>query len=372
MKKIIFLLCLFSLPWLLLSCSGSSEPITGWTIGTATDGSSGIATVKILKTNNGGASWEMQTLPAGCTGLQGNDISAVNHQVAWAAVADPNETGTAGGILYTADGGAIWTLQTLPAGMLTQQIKGVKGLSSAEAWAVSIRGDVIHTTDGGVTWNMVPIKTSSGATINMTQVNRMDAVGQDIWIFDVPGGEWGVIHSTDGGLTWRQEFLPDKRAENTGPLVISAFNNLTAWTAMNMTGHLWWTFNGGSTWHKSNDSLTATADLDDICASGTRVVWIACNGDGRSGGFTARTIVTDGNFQSIVTYHPPYMMEGISPFSDEIAWAVGFRMASVPSDLPAGAIFYTEDGGVSWQQQTLPVDARDVELWKVSFVGARR
>ena len=372
MKKRILYLLLFCLSCMFLSCSGSSDPITGWTIGSTTEESTGISTVKILKTNKGGASWDLQTLPTGCAGLQGNDISAVTHQVAWAAVADTNETSTTGGILYTADGGASWTMQMLPAGMLTQQIKGIKGLSPAEAWAVSIRGDVIHTTDGGVTWNIVPVKTASGVTINMTQVNRMDAGGQDIWIVDIPSGEWGVIHSTDGGLTWRQEFLPDKGAENTGPLVISAFNNLTAWTAMNMTGHLWWTFNGGSTWHKSNDSLTATADFDDICASGTSVVWIACNGGGWNGGFTARVTVSNGSFQSNVTNHPPYMMEGISPLTDNKAWAVGFRMASVPSDLPAGAIFYTEDGGVSWQQQTLPVDAHDVELWKVSFVGARR
>lgn len=373
MKKRFFYLSFICLSLVLLSCSGdSAAPIAGWTIGTSTNESTGVPTVKIIKTENGGASWTLQTLPAGCTGFAGNDISAVNHQVAWAAISDTRVTSSEGGILHTADGGASWTLQTLPAGMITRQIKGIKGVSPTEAWAVSIQGDVLHTIDAGVNWQIVPVRTATGEIISMTQVNRMDVVGQDIWIVDVPAGAWGVIHSPDGGLTWWREFLPGKGTESTGPLVMSGFNSLTAWTAMNMTGYLWWTFNGGRSWNKSNDNLTGTADFDDICASSTNVVWIACNGGGRNGGFTARVTITDGSFQSNMTNHPPYMMEGISPLTDNKAWAVGFRMSSIPSDLPSGAIFYTEDGGVTWQQQTMPADARDVELWKVSFAGARR
>ena len=35
-------------------------------------------------------------------------------------------------------------------------------------------------------------------------------------------------------------------------------------------------------------------------------------------------------------------------------------------------VFMTTDGGVTWQLQILPDNARDVNFWKVSFVGARR
>jgi photosystem II stability/assembly factor-like uncharacterized protein len=66
------------------------------------------------------------------------------------------------------------------------------------------------------------------------------------------------------------------------------------------------------------------------------------------------------------------MMEGVSPQTDSKAWAVGFKVGPVTPDLPSGAIFYTEDGGLNWHQQTLPDNARDIALWKVSFVGARR
>jgi hypothetical protein len=62
----------------------------------------------------------------------------------------------------------------------------------------------------------------------------------------------------------------------------------------------------------------------------------------------------------------------VSPMTDEIAWAVGFKMPWLEPDLPLGEIYYTKDGGVTWQSQTLPSDALDVNFWKVSFVGARR
>jgi photosystem II stability/assembly factor-like uncharacterized protein len=373
MKKCIFYLLLMYLSLVLLSCSSDAPPpVTGWTIGTATDNTTGIATVKILKTSNGGTNWVLQTLPDECAGMQGNDISAVNHQVAWAAIADTRVTSSDGGILHTADGGTTWALQTLPAGMITRQIKGIKGVSPTEAWAVSIGGDVLHTTNVGVTWNIVPVRDINGNIITMTQVNRMDVISPDIWIVDPLTGNLGVIHSPDGGATWRQEFVPSIDIGSNGPLAVSGINTLRAWTAVNLTGHLWWTSNGGLTWNKSIDSLTGGADYDDICASSADVVWIACNGGGLNGGFTARVRVTNGSFQSHVTNHPPYMMEGVSPLTDNKAWAVGFRMSSIPSDLPAGAIFYTEDGGVTWQQQTMPANARDVELWKVSFAGARR
>jgi photosystem II stability/assembly factor-like uncharacterized protein len=40
--------------------------------------------------------------------------------------------------------------------------------------------------------------------------------------------------------------------------------------------------------------------------------------------------------------------------------------------LPLGAIYFTQDGGLTWSPQILPANAQDVYLWKVSFVGARR
>jgi photosystem II stability/assembly factor-like uncharacterized protein len=39
-------------------------------------------------------------------------------------------------------------------------------------------------------------------------------------------------------------------------------------------------------------------------------------------------------------------------------------------ELPKGSILHTSDGGETWGSQRLPVN--DVDIWKLSFVGARR
>jgi photosystem II stability/assembly factor-like uncharacterized protein len=374
-KKIISLLWMIC-TLAILSCA-SSDPTffisaTGWTIGWSVDEITGLSHPKILKTSDGGISWKLQAVPGEGAGLQGNDISAVNENVAWAALGDPDSESIEGGILKTTDGGITWMFQELPGGMKSGHMKCIKGLTPEEAWAVSLEGDVLHTTDGGVTWRLVPVRTASGENISFTLVNRMDAVGHDIWIADVLAGASGVVHSRDGGRTWRRENMPDMETQSSGPIVISAINSLMAWTAANQDGHLWWTFDGGHSWNKSNDSLTATADFDDICASDYNVVWIACNGGGRNGGFTARVRVTNGNYESNMTHHYPYMMEGVSPLTDDIAWAVGQRMDSVEPEMPMSGIFFTRDGGVNWEARTLPDNAADVILWKVSFAGARR
>jgi len=359
--------------FLLVSCGKDSVvsyvPVTGWVIGTATDEDTGIPTPEVLKTTNGGATWTLQSLPAECVGFQGNDISAVNHQVAWAAIGDLYSL--EGGIVHTLDGGATWAMQTLPDGMGNRHIKGIKGVSAMEAWAVSIGGDVLHTTDGGNNWYIVPTRTVSGEVITMTMVNRMDVTDSNIWIVDVPAHNMGVIHSPDGGQTWRHEQLPDVGSGH-GPLAISAFSSLVAYVSVNSEGTLWWTSNGGESWNKSVDAISGTADFDEICASSTNVVWVAMNNGGSSGGLAARITVTDGSFDSNIYMNVDYMMEGISAMNDTNAWLVGFKTFRADPSLPKGAIYVTYDGGVNWQLQTLPDNACDIDLWKVSFVGARR
>ncbi len=371
--KVLLSCLVVMLSLMIVSCSddASPAPVTGWTIGYVQNGNA--QTVKILKTSDGGAAWVLQTLPAECEGYAGNDISAVNQDVAWAAVGGDLSAETKQcAILHTDNGGDEWTVQTLPSGMKTQHIKNIKGVSSSEAWAVSLLGDVLHTTDGGASWKVVEVRDVDGNSIPVQEINRMDVVGLDIWIVDIMGGETGVIHSSNGGITWRQEKLSGMDTLSTGPIVVSAVSSQVTWAAMNKDGYLWWTSNGGNTWTKSNDTLVANADYDDICASSANVIWIAFNGSLTGGGFTARVTVTDGNFQTNQTNHPPYMLEGISPMSNDIAWAVGQRMASINPDMPMSAIYYTEDGGVTWLSQTMPTNALDVTLWKVSFVGARR
>ena len=370
MKKQIMVSILVSVSLMLSSCGGSSPPApaTGWVIGQSSD-QNHFPTPKILKTGDGGASWTLQTLPAQSVGFNGNDISAVNSLVAWAAV---GEVG-GGGILHTADGGSSWTWQALPDGLGTnhRHIKSIKGVSPTEAWAATIVGDVLHTTDGGNSWAIVAVKDTNGSIIPMTQMNRMDVTGQDIWIADSQGGNLSVIHSADAGRTWRQELLPDVVAGG-GLMSISAFGPSVAWAAMHYEGYLWGTSDGGTSWSKSKDTIGGIFDFDDMCASSANVVWIAENMT-TTGGMAARITVTNGSFETNSYTNLNYNLEGISAMSDnQTAWLVGMKTIFAAAALPLGAIYFTSDGGVTWQLQNLPDNAQDVILWKVSFVGARR
>ena len=369
----LLLLSLVAVSLAVTACGTDSSPEhrrNGWVIGAATDAVTGVTTAKILATADGGTTWTLQATPQAFTGMRGNDISAVSADAAWAALGTENEGEGQGAIAHTSNGGVTWRMQLLPPGMVSRHIKGIKGISPTEAWAVSLRGDVLHTLDAGTTWTAVPVRRSDGQIISMQQVNRMDVTGNDIWIVDVLALSQGVIHSPDRGLTWRQEQLPGLLSGH-GPLTVSAHSTQTAWVGVNSEGNLWWTDNGGALWNKSSDSIGGTADFDDICASSDDTVWVAMN-QGLGGGVTARIVVTGGAFSTVQFTDVAYNFEGISPLDDQRAWLVGMKTYRADPGLPNGVIYSTRDGGATWQKETVPDTARDVDCWKVSFVGARR
>lgn len=360
----------FALPVLLLlgvllsvyGCGGnddnpSSQIVAGWAIGFRTDG-----TAAIFHTANGGASWTEQGNPELWQGMNGNDISAVDAWTAWAALGD--EANNEGMILQTTDGGATWKSQTLP-DSVNDSVKGIKGLSRAVAWAVTLGGTVMRTLDGGKTWVVVP---HEGVTIN--QVNRMDARGDDIWIADVGSGDQGMIHSSDFGLTWRKERLPDDVLPMDGPMCVSIVNSRVAWAAVRPEADVYRTLDGGDNWKLDAPSITGENDIDDICAAGEDIAWAAQNADGS--GNIIRVRMVDGKAVCDVMdpMHSNYQFEGVTCFNENNLWVVGFKVFEAAESLPLGVILHTRDGGKTWTSQKVP--ANDVNLWKVSFAGAFR
>lgn len=356
----------------LAACGNDSSPAfsaTGWVIGTKTGSTSSVTVAKILKTTDSGLTWTLQTTPSAFTGMQGNDISAVSRNVAWAALGSAADE-LNGAIACTTDGGTTWQLQNLPQTIVNRHMKAVKGISESEAWAVSLQGDLIHTVNGGSDWTLVPVRRADGQLIPMHKVNRMDVIGSDIWIVNIMDGGQGVVHSADGGFTWRREFLPDI-TDNHGPLAISAFSSKVAWAAVQFHGNLWWTDNGGMVWNKSSKAFMGLADYDDICASDVNTVWAVVN-KGFGGGMAAKVVSTGGEFTATEFNDGNYMFEGITTVDNNTAWLVGMKSVRAPAELPQGIIYATVNGGKSWRKQSLPENGRDIDFWKISFVGARR
>jgi photosystem II stability/assembly factor-like uncharacterized protein len=355
MKKVIRIMVFLLL--LLTGCRDgdyTNKAASGWAIGKDPDG-----TAVILHTNNGGITWEVQGDRSLWKEHYGADISAVNERTAWAALGPTASEG--GMILHTSNGGSTWNVQVLPQD-IPEGVKGIKGVSREEAWAVGLSGPVMHTADGGETWEIVPTP-----GIAFRQVNRIDVRGNDIWIADFGNGENGMIHSPDRGLTWRQEYLPGVAARH-GPMTVSIVSAQVAWTSVNMQGELYRTLDGGLTWKIDAPDLSGPNDIDDVCAVGANESWAVQNTSG--GGIVMRVKVVGNEITKSVWYFPEYVYEGISAFDEQRAWIAGYRAMSSPVELPKGSILYTNDGGETWGSQRLPVN--DVDLWKLSFVGACR
>ncbi len=324
----------------------------GWAIGTRTQDGSAV----IVHTANGGSSWEAQGDTSLWTGHDGNDISAVDSQTAWAALG-----GEEGLIVHTTNGGVTWDIQDLPEAM-PGGAKGIKGINRDEAWAVGIRGPVMHTLDGGQTWVVVP------TSIPFRQVNRMDVLGDDIWIADQGNGDSGMIHSADHGQMWRQEQLPSVEPGH-GPMTASIVNAQVAWTTVNFQGDIYRTQDGGTTWNLDAPQVSGPNDIDDLSAVNDHEVWAVQNLSGGSQGHVMRVTIVGSQVEHKDWSFPHYVYEGVSSFDGSTAWVVGFRSVGTDPSFPDGSILRTSDGE-TWTSQPLPVS--DVGLWKVSFVGARR
>jgi photosystem II stability/assembly factor-like uncharacterized protein len=334
----------------------------------------------ILHTKNGGRKWVLQGKWAG---YEGNDISAVDRQTAWAALGSTDLS--SGIILHTTNGGTTWTEQTLPEGV-DGGIKGIKGLTRHEAWAVSLGGTILHTTDGGKVWNSMP-----HPDIPIIEVNRMDAIGYrdvrdadrsgkntgmihaNVWIADEFGeddGHLGMIHTLYNGDIWRQESIPCI-VYPCHVHMVSAYSPKVVWAAAWGDGTLYRTVDGGETWDGIDAGIGGN-DIDDMCAYSADALWfVQFQGSPEATGYIFHVSLEDGEpvkeyFQPI----PEYKYEGLTCVNDQTAVVVGYTYLSPDPPLQKGIILVTNDGGKNWEIQPTPVD--DVSFWKVSFVGARR
>jgi photosystem II stability/assembly factor-like uncharacterized protein len=111
---------------------------TGWMVGWE-----GI----ILHTTNGGATWQTQH-EASIGGIKLKDVAFIDSSTGWAVGGGSNNWGEHT-ILKTADGGVTWEQQFWKAGTT---IGGVAPLDRDHAWVVDWFDSVLLTDDGGATW----------------------------------------------------------------------------------------------------------------------------------------------------------------------------------------------------------------------------
>ncbi len=210
------------------------DDATGWAVG---------ANGTILKSVDGGATWAAQALPAGFPATEtvyGCYFVDANH--GWAI----GGSATLARIMYTADGGATWVMQT----SATQaRPTAVFFVDRYNGWICGENGSIQHTVDGGAHW---ALQTSSIAE-NLVDIRFVD--GNIGWA----GGEYRkILHTIDGGKTWTAQSsgLATPSAENRMFGYMDFIDANTGWM-VGAEGVILHTTNGGVTWQRQVSNTTA-------------------------------------------------------------------------------------------------------------------
>lgn len=104
---------------------------------------------------------------------------------------------TDGYIMFSADGGITWTTQDA-GGASVNDYNGVSFANATDGYAVADSGDVVKTTDGGNTWAAVTVITGTPNVLCVHTFNESNVV---------VGTVTGIIYrSFDGGTTWTAQF----------------------------------------------------------------------------------------------------------------------------------------------------------------------
>ena len=319
--------------------SGTTEDLLGVSFTNANNGTVVGLNGTILRTTNGGVTWIQQS-------SVGGDLSSVSF-------IDANigtTVGDGGVILRTTNGGVTWIQQSSVAG----DLYSVSFIDANIGTAVGRFGKILRTTNGGVTW----IEQTSGTTgelesVSFTDANNGTAVGY------IVGGAGIILRTTNGGVTWIEQtsgttngwtsvsFTDANNGTVVGGIILRTTNGGVTWieqssgstqgflgvsfidvskgTAVGQYGTIFTTTNGGTTWTSQTSGTTAT--LRGVSFTDLNTGWVV-------GGSCLNT--TDGGATWI---------EGVIGGNDVFfidvnnGWIVG------------NSIFKTTNAGVTWIEQ---------------------
>ncbi|MBS1515474.1 MAG: T9SS type A sorting domain-containing protein [Bacteroidetes bacterium] len=188
--------------------------LTGWVVGN-----------KILKTTDGGSSWNIQLSP-----LTLNAISMINTQYGFVC-------GEQGSILLTLNGGTNW-LEVNSSG-ISANFKDMCFLNGTTGFAVSDSGRIFKTTDGAVTWTTQKPEVNNYTGISFINSNTG---------FIFTKSSLHILKTTNCGVNW--SFIPTPfNGSNKGCFI----NEMTGYAAGSL---VWKTTDGGANW-----SISASAGI---------------------------------------------------------------------------------------------------------------
>lgn len=181
---------------------------------------------RIIRTEDGGLTWELHLFPPGITVVKTFFTSSMTgHAVC-----------THGTILKTVDGGLSWyiteSVSTYPSNYYT-----VHFVNENVGYASREFSKIMKTTDGGETWFQITDATEAIFDFHFLNENRGFATG-----------EYGATYKTiNGGATWNKVFFQDAYYGQTDMYGIYFHDNNNGF-AVGLRGRIIKTTNGGNTW----------------------------------------------------------------------------------------------------------------------------
>jgi photosystem II stability/assembly factor-like uncharacterized protein len=161
----------------------------GWVAGGGVAGSSGYTYCFVMKTYDGGSTWEEKfnhgTSPGGpiiyppLSSIYFTDIN-----MGWAVGSDV--WSGSGSVLHTFDGGITWEIQYISD---NTSLLDIKFTDPVTGWVVGADGTILYTENGGENWDVQ----ESGTTFGLTEICFTDE--NNGWI----SGDSGLILHTDNG-----------------------------------------------------------------------------------------------------------------------------------------------------------------------------
>lgn len=148
----------------------------------------------ILHTSDGGSTWTTQTSPAGVSLGRVDTLDASRAWIAVSGYARPR-------VLRTTNGGASWE-DTSTSDLFMKPLNAVSFADALNGWAVGVGGVVMHSTDGGEHW----IEQLSGTPYELKDVDAVTPL--EAWAVGgntAGSGDPVILHTADGGANWQSQ-----------------------------------------------------------------------------------------------------------------------------------------------------------------------
>lgn len=324
---------------------------TGWMVAEDRSSPSGQS-AQILRTPDGGAHWEKV---GELKDTAVHRLEFVDRTTSWAvAESGGRGAGAQAGtikILRTEDGGRTWEAQweekgaSLPAGYDLWFQDAAQGLAL-------VNGRLLATRDGGQHWlplsfsvqGFVPqhlafVSLTTGWVIGVAPGQETRAAGAD------RGESLMVLRTTDGGRHWQQQFAQGYPEGLVGSIDICFLNATTGWfltsNLATWAGELYYTANGGAEWQKINEIKCVRPTPTQVRFVTPEVGWLPL--DVGAGPIAGGLLLTrDGGRTFNPVEDAGESVREVAFVSPQQGWAVG----TAPNY--GDYLLRTTDGGRSW------------------------